>query len=315
MRFRPNGKNAMRRWVVAIVATTALAGMAPGISACAATAASPGSSVSATVNANALKRLVPTVVGWNAANAAIAIHARGFSYSYQPPKGQKLKTASHWTITKQSPKGGSHVRIGSKIVLSVVKSSVYASRGVRSFYAKDYGTFTPIAQGGTGGQTFDLPAGITAALVVWSYSGGGHLTITELGKGDLPTGRVLVKSASSPRRMDALGLSKSKVPTTAIEVNGTGKWRVTIEPIASAPIIATPAAATGDGVYLYSGPAKIWTVSSPGQTTFMLNQISSGSNPNLAVDESGSWAGQVALQPGPSVVEIHSNGAWTIHQN
>jgi hypothetical protein len=44
----------------------------------------------------------------------------------------------------------------------------------------------------------------------------------------------------------------------------------------------------------------------------MLNQISSGSYPNLAVDESGDWAGQVALQPGPSVIEVHSDGAWSI---
>jgi hypothetical protein len=57
----------------------------------------------------------------------------------------------------------------------------------------------------------------------------------------------------------------------------------------------------------------VWTVSSPGPTTFVFNQISSSSYPNLAVNESGNWAGPVALQPGPSVIEIHSNGAWTIH--
>jgi hypothetical protein len=121
-----------------------------------------------------------------------------------------------------------------------------------------------------------------------------------------------VNAKTSYTGTDALGVKSAKVPTTAIRVTGSGTWHVTLEPIADAPIVALPMSSKGDRVYLYSGKAAIWKVSSPGKTTFELDQISSGSYPNLAVDESGSWAGKVAMQPGPSVIEIHSTGAWSI---
>jgi hypothetical protein len=313
MRFRPNGKTVTRRAIRLAVATFAVAAIAITGPALSAQAAGIHSVALTSAESHTRSRLVPQVVGWSAADAGTALHSHGFSYVFKPPRGHKVKKPSHWTVTKQSPKGRTHTSTRTKIVLTVVKTSVYLSQGVRSFYAQDYGTFPTISQAGTGTDVFLLPTGAGAAIVRASYSGGGTFSIVELGKGGIATNRVLVSASGPYAGATALGLTTVKVPTTAIRVTGSGSWRITIIPIASASVIATPAAGRGDRVYLYSGPPAIWTVSSPGPTTFMLDQISSSSSPNLAVNESGSWAGQIALQPGPSVVEIHSSGPWTIH--
>ena len=313
MRFRPNGTKLARgilRAAAVIIAVSATIAYAP----IAAQAAYPNSSMSMSMSmVDTRTRLVPKVVGWTAADAVTALHSRGFGYSLKTLNHHTVRTPSHWTVTKQSPRSRTHAKVGSRIILTVIKTSTYITQGVRKFYSQNYGRFAQISQGGTGTAVIQLPKGITSAIVRSDYSGGGRFTIAELGKGNVPTKRLLVSSTTDYLGSAALGLAQVKVPTTAIRVSGSGTWRVTIAPISSAPIIAVPTKGKGDRVYLYSGSSVTWTVSSPGATTFMLNQFSSSSYPNLAVDESGAWAGPVALQPGPSVVEIQSNGAWTIH--
>jgi hypothetical protein len=309
MRFRPNRNHATRLVAAAIIAaSTVVAFAAPAAAEVSRPAITPSTSVHSTTT-----KPVPLVVGWNAASAITALRAHGFVYTLKPPTGQVLKTPSHWTVTSQSPKGKSNAKAGSRVTLNVILTTVYIAQRIRSFYSKDYGTFTASAHTGAGSTTFAFPKGIQSLLVVATHSGSGSFSITELGAGNLSTKRVPVSVKGSYSGMVALGLSSAKVRTTAIRISGSGTWHVTLEPIAAAPIIAIPASGTGDHVYLYSGKAAIWKVSSPGPTIFALNQFSSGSYPNLAVDESGNWSGPVALEPGPSVVEIHSNGAWSIH--
>jgi hypothetical protein len=290
---------------LAAVVLAALVGLT--LSAAPAVAAAPGS-----VPLTTSSQVVPLVVGWNAASAITALHSHGFGYTLKPPTGQAVKTPSHWTVTKQSPSGRSTAKTGTKVTLSVITTTEYIAQGIRSFYAKDYGSFVPVSQTTKGTAIIHLPKGIKAALVIASYTGVGKFTITELGAGNVVTTRVPVNATGSYSGTVALGLTSVKVPTTEIRVSATGTWRVTLEPISSAPIIALPVSGKGDFVYLYSGKAAIWIVSSPGHTTFALNQFSSGSYPNLAVDENGNWTGQIALEPGPSVVEIHSTGTWKI---
>jgi hypothetical protein len=309
MRFRPNGMTATRVVATAILAAATIVASAAPASA-ELTATTPPS---ITASQTAKTAVVPLVVGWNAASAITALHARGFTAVLKPPTGQVVKTPSHWTVTKQTPKGKSSAKTGSTVTLSVITTAAYIAQTIRSFYSKDYGTFTPVSHSGSGALTIAFPKGIRSLLVVAKYSGKGSFTITELSAGNVATKRVPVSTKSSYSGTDAVGVKSAKVPTTDLKVSGSGTWHVTLEPIADAPIVALPMSGTGDHVYLYSGKAAIWKVSSPGKTTFVLNQISSGSYPNLAVDESGDWSGKVAMQPGPSVVEIQSNGAWSIH--
>jgi hypothetical protein len=309
MRMRPNAKMAVRLVIVALAAAVSLSvSTAPA----AAVATAPVSSVSTDAHLDSSTKVVPLVVGWNVASAITTLHSHGFGYTLKPPAGKTVKSPAHWTVTKQSPKAKSNAKVGTKVTLNVITTAAYIAQGIRSFYAKDYGSFTAITQSGKGTATIQLPKRIRAELVVASYSGGGKFSVTELGAGNVATKRTPVSVTGSYSGSVALGLTSAKVRTTEIRVSGAGAWRITIEPISSSPIIERPVTRKGDYVYLYSGKAAIWTVASPGHTKFVLNQISSGSYPNLAVDESGNWAGKVAIEPGPSVVEIHSNGTWTI---
>ncbi|HEX4442149.1 MAG TPA: PASTA domain-containing protein [Galbitalea sp.] len=257
-------------------------------------------------------RLVPSVVGWSASNAATALHSHGFEYSFKAPAHHKVGKPSRWTVTAQSPKGKARAAVRSKITLTVVKTSVYLAQGARSFYAEDYGTFSPISKSGPGTKTFSFPHGIASLIVRASHPGAGSFRVSELGKGEMSTGRSPIAVSGSYHGGVAIGLTKVRVRTTAIQVSGTGSWHITLIPVASAAVISFPSSGTGDQVFLYSGAASIRTVSSPGPTTFVLNQISSSSSPNLAVNESGNWTGKIGLQPGPSVIEIHSTGTWSI---
>lgn len=310
MRFRVNGKTMTPRIVRLAAAAIALSAIIAGAPALAAGA----SNISSKTSVMGVKtHRVPSVVGLIASNAVAALDGRGFVTILKAPPGHRVVKAANWTVAKQSPKAGMHLAVGSKVTLAVIKTTTYLAQGIRRFYSQDYGTFPAIIRTGTGDRTIALPKGITSAIVFSSYTGGGRFTVSELSAGNAATKRVLVNATKRYAGTQAFGLVSVKARTTAIRVSGSGTWRITIKPIAAVPIMAVPVKSTGDRVYLYSGPSAMWTVSSPGPTTFILNQISSSSYPNLAVNESGSWAGPVALQPGPSVIEIHSNGAWTIH--
>ena len=297
----------MLRPLIATLAIALVASSAPAISA---QAADIHPALAGAVTARS--GLVPQVVGWSAADAITALRSHGFGYSFKAPAGHAVKTPAHWTVTRQSPKAKTHAARGTKVVLTVVLTSVYESRAIRSFYVSDYGTLPTISEAGSGSATISLPAGIQAVLVKATYAGGGTFRLVELGKGGVTTKRVLATATGSYRGALAVGLTKVAVPTTAIRVTGSGGWNITITPISKAAILTMPATGTGDRVYLYSGPSIIRTASSPGPTSFMLNQISSSSAPNQAIDESGNWTGQIVLQAGPSVIEIHSTGSWTI---
>ena len=309
MRFRPHGTHLTKRMLglIAALATTVVLVVATPVAAQADVGRAHASV------AESSSHSVPKVVGWTASNAAAALHSHGFGYTFKAAKHKKVSKPSQWTVTGQSPKPGAHATSGTKVVLTVIPTKVYIAQGVRSFYAQDYGTFTSREYSGSNTGTIVLPTGVAALTVKSVFSGSGAFTITELGSGGIPTGRTLVSATDSFSGYDAVGLEQPKVPTTELTVNGNGDWRITLIPIAAAPIISLPVSATGDHVYLYSGAAAMWTVSSPGPTTYILDQISSSSYPNLAVNESGNYAGRIALQPGPSVIEIHSNGPWSIH--
>jgi hypothetical protein len=298
MRFRPYGNTTARRTLKLVLAgfiAAILIGATPALSA----------QASAT-------SLVPSVVGWSAANAVTSLHSHGFSYTFKAPAHHKVSKPSRWTVTAQSPKGKARVAAGSRITLTVMKTSKYLAQGARSFYAEDYGTFSPISKSGSGTKIFTFPHGIASLIVKASHPGAGSFRVSELGKGGMSTGRAPIAVSGSYHGGVAIGLTKVKIRTTAIQVSGTGSWHITLIPVASAAVISFPSSGTGDQVFLYSGAASIRTVSSPGPTTFMLNQISSSSSPNLAVNESGNWTGKIGLQPGPSVVEVHSTGTWSV---
>jgi hypothetical protein len=92
-------------------------------------------------------------------------------------------------------------------------------------------------------------------------------------------------------------------------VAANGDWTVIIAPVASAPEL--PASGTGDGVYLYDGPAPIWQITHSGSSNFSVVEKSPSSLFGLLVNEIGTYDGSVTGVAGPSVIIISADGDWT----
>jgi hypothetical protein len=108
--------------VAALIAVLVAAAGFVGPASSATAAGLHGSSVQL-VTASSKSKAVPNVVGKTASAAKAALKKGGLGYSYSPPKGSVVVLAKNWTVTKQSPKAGSKVKSGTKVKLTVVKSS------------------------------------------------------------------------------------------------------------------------------------------------------------------------------------------------
>lgn len=104
--------------VAALVVATPFAG--PSASA---TAVGSHASSAQLANTSSKSNSVPNVVGKTASDAKAALKKAGLGYRYSPPRGSVVVLSKNWTVTKQSPKAGSKVKSGTKITLTVVKSS------------------------------------------------------------------------------------------------------------------------------------------------------------------------------------------------
>jgi len=90
--------------------------------------ASPAVSASASVSVpmahTAVKKaVVPKVVAKTAYDAKNALKKAGLRHKYLAPKGSFVILSKDWTVTKQSPKANAKVPAGTKVTLTVVKTS------------------------------------------------------------------------------------------------------------------------------------------------------------------------------------------------
>lgn len=112
---------------VLVVATFAAALLAIGPTATA-TAAPPASrATTQSVTTSVTLKTVPKVTGKTAYAAKTLLLKDGLSYKYKTPKGSFVVLSKNWTVTKQSPKAKSKVTAGTKIQLTVVKTSSLGS--------------------------------------------------------------------------------------------------------------------------------------------------------------------------------------------
>lgn len=107
------------RHLLVAVAALGIAVVASPVSA--ATAAPRGIVVEQVVTATT--KVVPNVVGKTAYVAKGTLKKAGLGYSYAPPKGSVVVLSKNWTVTKQSLKAGAKAKPGTKVKLTVVKTS------------------------------------------------------------------------------------------------------------------------------------------------------------------------------------------------
>lgn len=180
---------------------------------------------------------------------------------------------------------------------------------VQDWADENFGGFEPITQTGAGDSVIALPAGVTAGIVTASHDGARNFVLSVLDAGNQSTGDLLVNTIGAYTGTTAYGLA-SFGEGTSIQITADGSWSITIAPMsAAAPI---PAAGSGDGVFLYEGPAGALALTHAGERNFVVIQDSARDFEfGLLVNDIGPYTGTVPMMSGPSVITITADGAWT----
>jgi hypothetical protein len=98
--------------------------------------------------------------------------------------------------------------------------------------------------------------------------------------------------------------------TARLKIEYPGTWTVVLRPISAAPEFKTTAADKGDRVFMYLGDAQGLTITNRGSSNFVVTTY--GESGDLLVNEIGSYSGEVVLGAGPELIQIQSDGHWTL---
>jgi hypothetical protein len=100
--------------------------------------------------------------------------------------------------------------------------------------------------------------------------------------------------------------------TRTLTVKATGRWTLTISDADKLPKYeaAATASGAGDTVAVFHGNASKAKITNSGASNFVV-QVVSNSGMDLAVNEIGNYDGTVPLT-GPAIVQVTSDGKWTI---
>ena len=182
----------------------------------------------------------------------------------------------------------------------------------RAAFDSTFGTFAPISKAGSGSTVIKLPAGVKTGLVTMTYKGSSNFIVGVLDSTNQSTGDSLANEIGSWRGSAVFGLQSFGSDPAKIQIETSGSWTIKIAPISTAPEIKFPAAAKGTGVYLFVGEASDWTLTHSGSSNFIVYEVGTDGTANNLVNEIGKYKGTVAAQPGPALITVQADGAWTI---
>jgi PASTA domain len=253
-------------------------------------------------------RTVPDVVGKTVAAARLALAKVSLKVAIKSSTGAPAVPGSDWIVVRQSVRALSKVKSGT--VVTLIAAPTRPTSPTPAAFYKSFPSFSAKIAAGGGNSVITLPAGASAGIVKVSYGGTTAFMIQGIdGKGK-STPTFLLKATGSYSGTTAFGLTPTLgAAAVSLRVTTSGPWSVSISPLASAPQL--PPGRWGDGVYKYDGPTKNWAVTSTGIHGFFLGQFFRTGAPTVTVSTTGVYSGKVACQAGPSLIVIHTDGAWT----
>jgi hypothetical protein len=98
--------------------------------------------------------------------------------------------------------------------------------------------------------------------------------------------------------------------TARLKIEYPGTWTVVLRPINAAPEFTTTAAGKGDRVFKYVGEAQGLRITNRGSSNFAVTTY--GDSGDLLVNAIGNYRGEVVLGAGPELIQIQSDGRWTL---
>lgn len=100
--------------------------------------------------------------------------------------------------------------------------------------------------------------------------------------------------------------------TTALEIDASGPWTMTLRSTRSAPEMGRVASGSGNTVFLYTGKAGVATLRGGTANKVFRVQTHERGFPRLVLTHLGTYSGTKPWPAGPVLVEVHTTGRWTI---
>ena len=177
-------------------------------------------------------------------------------------------------------------------------------------------TFKAITLKGTGDKVakFTIPQD-AAAIATIRASGTSNFIVSTLAA-DGSEQDLLVNTIGSYSGTDLFDVSSGE-HSVAFQVQSDGPWTIVVKPVTSAQRWSGSGTLSGRGddvVLLTSATSGLSTatITNAGSGNFIVHAYGT-SGEALLVNEIGSYRGQVALPDGTMLLEITSDGAWTVH--
>lgn len=161
---------------------------------------------------------------------------------------------------------------------------------------------------GTGQQVVELPEGNQRVVVHATADGEGLFALNALDS----EGDYVEDLAFSPPGTPYDGLQLIVTPideVVAIEVKAKGDWTLELLQSDQVPVVEDEFAGTGDSVVQYDGAGGEATVASDGRGRF---SVQAEDGRYVVPETNGPYAGTETVQSGPVLIEVRSQGSWTV---
>jgi len=170
----------------------------------------------------------------------------------------------------------------------------------------------PVTYRGTGSKTIRIrkpEAGAVILDITGRPAGNGFFAVYAIGDNGA---RIPVVSGFEPAYKGSWLLDAVFTTTTALEIDASGPWSVTLRSTRSATEMGRVASGSGDTVFLYTGPAGVATLrGGTANKVFRVQTLERGF-PRLVLTHLGTYSGTKPWPAGPVLVEVHTTGRWSI---
>ena len=159
---------------------------------------------------------------------------------------------------------------------------------------------------GTGDDVIDIsfPAGEKVGVLVATYQGDSNFIVTGLKAGERVGGLV-----------NTIGSYEGTVTIDSadqLQIKASGTWHLEIRSLLRLGTFDKQAEGHGDHVLIFNGSRGVMTASHDGSSNFIVRAIGKRGSDGL-INEIGVYKGKVPLAAGPSFIEIHADGNWTLN--
>lgn len=178
-----------------------------------------------------------------------------------------------------------------------------------------YGMFAPRNYSGSGDEVIDLGAALDFGIVRADMRGSGNNIVWAMDSAREDTD-LLVNTIGAHSGTSLFGAMHSQA-ARYLEVQADGPWSLQVRDIRYAAEFGGSSSGSVDEVLLYGGAAGTLSASYSGDANFIVLEHFRGrygDESDLLFNEIGAYSGAATLNAGPAVIEVISDGPWSLRR-